>query len=160
MNKLSYLYPAFLIFLSILVFSFKSEDKLILDQNNSIQLLVENEGTSDAYIQTLKLSYKDLNVKVKTKPTDSTYYRCAYETRLTFYSAFDSLEINSISRKSCDINAYFNLNEVYYKWLRVHPIYYVKIRNMNTKYEIIHDLPTQDKQRYIQIKLYHYNRIK
>jgi hypothetical protein len=55
MNKLSYLYPIFLIFLSILVFSFKAEDKLILDQNNSIQLLVENEGTSDAYVQTLKL---------------------------------------------------------------------------------------------------------
>lgn len=160
MNKLSYLYPVFLIILSIFVFSFKAEDKLVLDNNNSIQLIVDNEGTNDAFIQTLKLTYKDLNTRIKTKETDSTYYRCAYETRLTFYSAFDSLEINSISRKSCDINAYFNLNEVYYKWLRVHPIYYVKIKNMNTKYEIIHDLPTQDKQRYIQIKLYHYNKIK
>ena len=159
MNKLSYLYPVFLIILSIFVFSFKAEDKLVLDTNNSIQLLVENEGTNDAYIQTLKLSYKDLNTRIKTKETDSTYYRCAYETRLTFYSAFDSLEINSISRKSCDINAYFNLNEVYYKWLMVHSVYYVKIRNMNTKYQIIHDLPSQDKQRYIQVKLYHYNKI-
>lgn len=159
MNKLSYLYPVFLVILSIFVFSFKAEDKLVLDNNNFIQLIVDNEGTNDAYIRTLKLSYKDLNTKVKTKQTDSTYYRCAYETRLTFYSAFDSLQINSQSKYSCDINAYFNLSDTEYKWLRVHSLYYVKIRNMNTKYQIIHDLPTQDKQRYIQIKLYHYNRI-
>lgn len=160
MNKLSFLFPIFIIIASLFVYSFKTDDtRLVLDHNNYIQPIVDNEGSKDAFIQTLKVHYVDLNKNVKTNPEDTTYYRCAWETKVTFYSAFDSLEINSISRKSCDINAYFNLNEVYYKWLRVHPIYYVKIKNMNTKYEIIHDIPTQDKQRYLQIKLYHYNKV-
>lgn len=159
MNKLSFFFPLFIVIASLFVYSFKSnDDRLQLDANNYIQPIIDNEGTQDAFIRTIKVHYQDLNTKVKLN--DSTYYRCAYETRVTFYSAFDSLVLNSESRKSCDINALFNLSDAEYKWLRVHSLYYIKIRNMNTKYEIIHDLPTQDKQRYLQVKLYHYNRIK
>jgi hypothetical protein len=142
----------------VLFFAFKSkkesDNRLVLDHNNYIETIIENEGSSGAYIRTIKVHYSDLNTKMKIN--DSTYNRCSFESSVVFYSAFDTLQLNSISRKSCDINAFFNLNEKQYRWLQRNYIYYVKIINQTTKYQIIHDIPNKNNQRFLQIKTLHY----
>lgn len=153
----------FLFSLIIVFFSFKEKEEstiLKLDNNNYIQPIIDNEGTKEAFIRTLKVHYKDLNTRVKTRPSDTTYYRCAFKTSIIFYSVFDSLKLVSESRKSCEINAFFNLSDDEYKWLRVNSFYFVKITNENTRYQIIHDIPLKENQRKLQVLFYHYNKLK
>jgi len=149
-----------IIFLMVfLSFQFQvEEDRLQLDKTNYIQPIIDNEGTKEAFIKTLKVSYKDLNTKVKSYQSDSTYYRCAYNTKVVFYSVDDSLVIKSENRKSCEINAFFNLVDRQYQWLMEQHIFYIKITNENTKYEVIHDLPMRENQRFLKTKLIKYKR--
>lgn len=117
--------------------SFEKENIFLgLHDNTYIYPIIDNLDTPNkTFIRTLKVKYLDKNTKVKIN--DSTYYRCAYETRLTLYSVYDSLELNSISRKSCDIVAFFNLDDKQKNWMLNNHVYFLKIKNMNTKYEVL-----------------------
>jgi len=119
-----------------------NETELVLDKTTTITPIIDNEEYfKDAYVRTLKVKYKDLNRNKNNRINDSTYYRCAHETRVIFYSPFDSLVLNSQSRKSCDITAFFDLETKEKEWMIKNYIYYIKIINMNTKYELILDNP-------------------
>jgi hypothetical protein len=130
------------------------EPMLILDENTSIYPIVENSDlVGDSYVRTLKVRYKDINKRVVKN--DSTYYRCAFETQMTFYSAFDTLALNSLSRKSCEIIAFFNLDTTDINWVKNNHIYFIKFKNMNTKYEIVLENP---EPRYLTNVFLKYNR--
>ena len=129
---------------AVLLFnSFRSmndiEPMLILDENTSIYPIVDNPDTKYSYVRTLKVRYKDINKRVVRN--DSTYYRCAFETEMVFYSAFDTLALNSVSRQSCEIIAFFNLDSTDINWVKKNHIYFIKFKNMNTKYEIVMENP-------------------
>jgi hypothetical protein len=96
-------------------------------------------------------------VSITKQMNDSTYYRCAYETKMTFYSAFDTLELNSLSRKSCEITAFFNINKKEIDWMLNNHVYFIKIKNMNTKYELLLE---NLQPRFFANTLLRYNKIK
>lgn len=112
---------------------------LILDENTSIYPIVDNPDTKEEYVRTLKVRYKDINKRVVLN--DTSYYRCAWESQMVFYSAFDTLALNSLSRKSCEIIAFFNLSDADIDWMLKNHIYFIKFKNMNTKYEITLENP-------------------
>ena len=130
------------------------EPMLILDENTSIYPIVDNPNSiNDSYVRTLRVRYKDINKRVVKN--DSTYYRCAFETQMTFYSAFDTLALNSVSRPSCEIIAFFNLDTTDINWMINNHIYFIKFKNMNTKYEIVLENP---EPRYLTNVFLKYNR--
>jgi hypothetical protein len=129
---------------------------LVLDSKTSILPIIDNfEIPEKSFVRTLKVRYKDQNTKVKV--TDSTYYRCAYETKMIFYSSFDTLEMNSLSKQSCEIVAFFNLGKKDITWMLNNHVYFVKIKNMNTKYELVLENP---KPRFFTNTLLKYHKIK
>ena len=144
---------------AILLFnSFRSmediEPMLVLDSNTSIYPIVDNpDSFNDSYVRTLKVRYKDINKRVVKN--DSTYYRCAFETEMVFYSAFDTLALNSLSRQSCEIIAFFNLSTTDINWVKKNHIYFIKLKNMNTKYELVLENP---EPRYLTNVFLKYNR--
>lgn len=139
MKLINLLFFPFVIFVFIIIFSFQeqSNEILILDDNTYIHPIVDNRGTSDEYVRTLKLKYRDFNKRVLR--SDSSYYRCAFETEMVFYSAFDTLALQSLSHKSCDIIAFFNLKSSDVSWLKNNSVFYIRITNKNTKYTQILD---------------------
>jgi hypothetical protein len=133
-----------------------TEPILVLHDNTYIFPIIDNfDIPSKTFIRTLKVKYIDRNKRVQMN--DSTYYRCAYETKMTFYSAFDSLELNSLSRKSCEITAFFNLQSKDIKWMIDNHVYFIKIKNMNTKYELLLE---NTEPRFFTNTLLRYNKIK
>lgn len=133
-----------------------SEPILVLHDNTYIYPIVDNfDMPSKTFIRTFKVKYIDRNKRVQMN--DSTYYRCAYETKMTFYSAFDSLEMNSLSRKSCEITAFFNVNNKEIHWMLNNHVYFIKIKNMNTKYELLLE---NQQPRFFANTFLKYNKIK
>ena len=133
-----------------------NEPVLVLHDDTYIYPIVDNIDTpSQTFIRTLKVKYIDRNKRVQMN--DSTYYRCAYETKMTFYSAFDTLELNSLSRKSCEITAFFNINKKEIDWMLNNHVYFIKIKNMNTKYELLLE---NLQPRFFTNTLLRYNKIK
>lgn len=109
---------------------------LVLDATTKIYPIIDNEEYPDkSFIRTLKVNYKDINKRYMR--ADSSYYRCAFHTKIILYAPFDSLELNSVARKSCEITAFFNLEEEEKKWITENYFYFIKIINVDTKYELI-----------------------
>lgn len=144
----------------LLFYSFNSvkmdEPVLVLHDSTYIYPIIDNfDEPSKSFVRTLKVKYKDKSKGYKIN--DSTYYRCAFKTKMIFYSVSDSLEMNSLSRKSCDIVAFFNLESEEIKWMEKNHVYFIKIRNMNTKYELILE---NQQPRFFTNTLLKYNKIK
>jgi hypothetical protein len=160
-NKMKHINLIYLAFISVVIttiFAFKPiqhVEKITLPSGFVIQPLIDNEGTPTSFIRTLKLTYDDKNIKHKIN--DSTYHRCAFETRIIFYSVEDSLVLNSESRYSCIINSYFNLSKEEIKWLEQKSVYYIKVINLNTDYEVISE---NIQPRYFNIIFFKHNKIK
>jgi len=112
---------------------------LELDDTTFIIPIIENEDSqneNDKYIRTLKVGYVDrLDKPIKLQNGDKLFYRCSYESQMIFYSESDSLVMASWKRMSCEVIAFFNLNENEVKWVKENSINRIKIRNVTTNFE-------------------------
>ena len=128
---------------SVYSYGFKIEDKiekitevnpaLYLDIGTTLQVLIDNEGTSDAYIRTLKVTYLDrLDKPIKFQNGNKLYNRCSYESQIVLYANQDSLILNSWKRMSCEIVAFFNLTEEDIQWLKTNEFKEIRIINVTT----------------------------
>ena len=136
-----------LIVSSITYSNVDKESSLLLDLNTSITPIIENEGEplSDQYIRTLKVTYRDyLDKPIKLQNGDKLYNRCSYESLITFYSEKDSLKINSTKRMSCEIVAFFNLENQDVEWLKINDINFIRINNITTNHNFYQKNPQPD----------------
>ncbi len=129
-------------FAIVIIFSFKQNklpETLILDETTYIRPMIHNEETNESFIRTFKVGYKDINKKLSTN--ELVKYSCSYQSKLIFYSAFDSLALNGLPQQSCLIVAFFNLERNQAKWFINNNVFYIKIVNTNTGKELIFDNP-------------------
>lgn len=126
----------FIILLMSFTYKKKIEDPYQLDQTTVIIPIIENEDSnieSEKYIRTFKVFYQDRLAKpIKLQNGDRLFNRCSYESQITFYSESDSLVMGSWKRMSCEIIAFFNLQERDNMWLKTHVIKKIKIVNITT----------------------------
>ena len=131
-----------LIFLTASIYSYGTKENntiievnpaLYLDIGTTMQVLIDNEGTDDAYIRTIKVTYLDkLDKPIKLSNGDKLYNRCSYETKIVLYAKQDSLELNSWKRMSCEIAAFFNLESSDINWLLENEFKEIRIINVTT----------------------------
>lgn len=131
-----------LLFITASVYSYDKINKLTevapalyLDIGTTLQVLIDNEGTTDSYIRTLKVTYLDrLDKPIKLQNGDKLYNRCSYQSSIILYSKTDSLTLHSEKRMSCEIAAFFNLAEEDIIWLKENEFKEIAIINITTDF--------------------------
>jgi hypothetical protein len=156
--------PLVILVFIILLMSFTNkktiEDPYQLDTTTVIIPIIENEDSdiqSEKYIRTFKVFYQDRLAKpIKLQNGERLFNRCSYESQIIFYSEEDSLAIGSWKRMSCEIIAFFNLQERDNMWLKTHVIKKIKIVNITT--DACFEFDKLDKPNYFFDLLNTYNR--
>ena len=111
---------SFLILLSFILIS-QQPNPLILDKDTKVQPIIDNEGTPNQFLHTVKIYYKDLDY-------------CSDSTKISFIA----LDGDSISKynvrqsPSCIIVARFNLTDSELEWLKENKISSIGIYNRVT----------------------------
>ena len=127
-----------LAFLSLITIA--QQPSPLLQDDLKIQPILENEDIPEEwYISTLKIYYKDtMGFKpIELRKGPSIESRCADVTNFTFISRKDTLSVKSLSRLSCEIISYVNLNSYETKWLKNHLVEKIIIFNTVTENEYI-----------------------
>lgn len=108
----------------------------LIQKEITIQPIVENldMGNKYWYVRTIKVYYKDtIGFKPITfRKGDPLTSRCTDSTLITFISKNDSLSAYSVKKMSCEIVAYFNLNEYQVRWLKSKIVDKIMITNIVT----------------------------
>lgn len=112
----------------------------LIEDKIKVQPILENETNPEEwYISTIKIYYKDTigfkPIELRKGPPVTS--RCSDVTNFTFISRKDTLSMKSLSRISCEIIAYVNLNSYERKWLKDHLVEKIIIFNTVTDNEYI-----------------------
>ena len=120
----------------------EQEPALYLDNNTTIQFIIENDDSPDElkWVRTLKLTYKDyLDKPIKLSNGDKIYNRCSYRSQIIFKAVSDTLAITSMPRMSCEIVAFFNLSKENLDWLATRDVYEFEIHNLTTDLVLVYE---------------------